>query len=256
LNESRFDTKRFLLEAGTLVAAAVVCALVSNALAARERKLALVGHYEAARKVPDRSESPVLAPPAPSPIPEPAVTTAVATPAPVSPPQTAPPKSGTGPAAVSAAKATAPAKSVTSTAAASAAPAPPPSAADVKARFPAHKDTPYVELHGDDVALLHRAGALFLDARRSSVYAEGHIAGARSVSVWEADVDERVGALLAEGGHEKVPVVIYCSGGDCEDSHMLAQKLFGAGFENLYVYRDGWPDWQKRGLPGRTGPNP
>ena len=24
----------------------------------------------------------------------------------------------------------------------------------------------------------------------------------------------------------KQPVVIYCSGGDCEDSHMLAQKLF------------------------------
>jgi len=258
LNESRFDTKRFLLEAGTLVAAAVVCALVSNALAARERKLALVGHYEAARKVPERSESPVLAPPAPSPIPEPAVTSTVATPAPAPPLKTVPAKSGTGPAAVSAAKATEPVKSsaTTSAASTSAAPAPPPSAADVKSRFPAHKDTPYVELHGADVATLHRAGALFLDARRSSVYAEGHIAGARSVSVWEADVDERVGALLAEGGHERAPVVIYCSGGDCEDSHMLAQKLFGAGFENLYVYRDGWPDWQKRSLPARTGPNP
>ncbi len=45
----------------------------------------------------------------------------------------------------------------------------------------------------------------------------------------------------------KQPVVLYCSGGDCEDSHMLGQKLFGAGFNNLLVYKDGFPDWAKRG---------
>jgi hypothetical protein len=28
---------------------------------------------------------------------------------------------------------------------------------------------------------------------------------------------------------------------------MLAQALFGAGFENLLVYRDGLPDWIARG---------
>jgi hypothetical protein len=28
---------------------------------------------------------------------------------------------------------------------------------------------------------------------------------------------------------------------------MLAQTLFGAGFENLLVYRDGFPDWVRRG---------
>ena len=50
-----------------------------------------------------------------------------------------------------------------------------------------------------------------------------------------------------------IPVVLYCSGGDCEDSHMLAQKLFGAGFNNLLVYRDGWPDWVKRGGQSARG---
>src|SRR6266498_3725842 len=45
-------TRRFLLEAAALIGAAVVCALVSNALAARERKLALVGYYPNAQKVP------------------------------------------------------------------------------------------------------------------------------------------------------------------------------------------------------------
>ena len=46
------NLKRHLLETATLVAAAVLCALVSNALAGRERKLALVGNYPNALKVP------------------------------------------------------------------------------------------------------------------------------------------------------------------------------------------------------------
>ena len=39
------DLKRHLLEAATLVAAAAVCAAVSNAVAEKERKLPLVGSY-------------------------------------------------------------------------------------------------------------------------------------------------------------------------------------------------------------------
>ena len=50
--------------------------------------------------------------------------------------------------------------------------------------------------------------------------------------------------------------MIYCSGGDCEDSHMLAQKLWGIQFNNVYVYKDGFPDWQKRGEPVHTGASP
>jgi rhodanese-related sulfurtransferase len=52
------------------------------------------------------------------------------------------------------------------------------------------------------------------------------------------------------------PIVIYCSGGDCEDSHMLAQKLWGIQFNNVYVYKDGFPDWQSKGGPVRTGSAP
>ena len=109
------------------------------------------------------------------------------------------------------------------------------------------------------MATLHAAGALFLDARRTSVYEEGHIAGARPFSVWESDIDEKVNKLFAERSDprdQEKPIVIYCSGGDCEDSHMLAQKLWGIQFNNVYVYKDGFPDWQKRGLPIHTGSAP
>ncbi len=97
---------------------------------------------------------------------------------------------------------------------------------------------------------------LFLDARRSSVFEEGHVAGARSFPVWESDIEDRVKKLFEEGLDQRAPVVIYCSGGNCEDSHMLAERLYKVGFDNVLIYKDGFPDWQKRGLPVSKGANP
>lgn len=140
------------------------------------------------------------------------------------------------------------------------APTPPPAAAPAVAdsgkTFPPHPDKAAVEIAPEDVVLLHHRKALFLDARRSEVYAEAHIAGARSFPVWEADVADRVKALYEEGLDQQAPIVVYCSGGNCEDSHMLAEKLYMVGFDNVLVYKDGFPDWQKRGLPVAKGANP
>lgn len=123
--------------------------------------------------------------------------------------------------------------------------------------FPPHPNTAWVEITGDDVAALHARGdVLILDARRTSVYRAGHIAGARSIAIWEADADDKVKALFAEGRDQSAPVVIYCSGGDCEDSHMLSEKLYKVGFDNVLVYKDGYPDWQKRSLPVVKGDTP
>ena len=140
--------------------------------------------------------------------------------------------------------------------AASTSPASPP-ASPSKSEFPPHPDKPWVEISGDDVAALHARGDVpFLDARRSAVYREGHISGARAFAVWEADVDAKVKGFYGEGHDPSTPIVVYCSGGDCEDSHMLGQKLFFAGFNNVLVYRDGLPDWQKRGLAMTKGEKP
>jgi rhodanese-related sulfurtransferase len=128
--------------------------------------------------------------------------------------------------------------------------------ADSGKAFPPHPDKPWLEVSGDDVALLRDRGMLILDARRSSVYRDGHIAGARSMSVWEADADDKVRALFAEGRDQSAPVVVYCSGGECEDSHMLAEKLYKVGFDDVLVYKDGFPDWQKRALPVSKGDAP
>src|SRR5438067_2482608 len=139
------NTRRFLVEAAALIGAAVLCALVSNALAARERKLALVGYYPNAQKVPAQTT-------------ETAAVTATATTA-----TTVPTTTIVVPTATTATTATAAPKTPTASATTTAALAPPPKKPDV-ARFVVHPDKAYVEIKYDDVKALHDAGALFLDA--------------------------------------------------------------------------------------------
>jgi rhodanese-related sulfurtransferase len=233
------NTRRFLLEAAALIGVAVLCALVSNALAARERKLALVGYYPNAQKVPAQATETVVTPPASATT----TTTSVPTTTIVAPTATT---------------ATVTPKTTTTATAPPAPPPPAPKKPDV-ARFVAHPEKAYVEIKFDDVKVLHDAGALFLDARRTSVYEQGHIAGARPFSVWESDIDDKVRKLFDERGEpaqQAQPIVVYCSGGECEDSHMLAQKLWGIQFNNAYVYKDGYPDWVAHRGAAHTGSNP
>lgn len=195
---------------------AAVAAAVSNVAASTSRKLAWVGAYPRALEV-------AAAEPAPRETLSPATSAAPATGDASTPPQTGA-VGAVGP--------------------------------DLARAFPPHPDKAAIEIPPADVERLYREKMLFLDARRSSVYADGHIAGARSVPVWESDIDDRVRKLFEEGLDQRAPVVAYCSGGNCEDSHMLAEKLYKVGFDNVLIYKDGFPDWQKRGLPVSKGANP
>lgn len=220
----------FARETAIIVGLAVAAAFVSNAFARRERRLVWLGRPPVAAPVaPPASLQPL---PATAPI-SPAPTSATAAPAPAA--KSNPPVAAGGPAA--------PAPSARAA-------APPPPAAP---EFAPHPDRPWLEITPEQAKALFDRGALFLDARRTAAFREGHVRGARSIAVWESDADDKVKALLDEGRDTKAPIVAYCSGGDCEDSHQLAQKLWGVTFDNVYVYRDGFPDWQKRGWPAATG---
>jgi len=242
-----------LVQTAALIGAGLVIAIVANAFASRDRKLAIVGTYPNALKVPARE----VAPPPVQPV------TAVPTTTTTSPP-TATATTATQPTATAAittvglnpAAKTPAATTTTTTAPTPHAPQPTPPSED---HFLPHPDKPYVEIAFADVKTLHGRNVLFLDALRTSVYEQGHIAGARPYSVWESDIEDKVRKLFDERSDprdQSLPIVIYCSGGDCEDSHMLAQKLWGIQFNNLYVYKDGFPDWQQHNAPIHTGANP
>jgi rhodanese-related sulfurtransferase len=230
-----------------LILAAVACAAVSNLAASRERKMAWVGDYSRALEIVSASSAAASIPPS-------VPTAAPAAPAAPENASATPPAAVTEPPRAAAAAAAAPAGVPAGVPAKAAKVAPAPAAA--AKTFPPHPDRASVEITTDDAEALFRQGRLFLDARRTSVYTDGHIPGARSFPVWESDIADRVKAFFEEGLDQNVPIVIYCSGGDCEDSHMLAEKLYMVGFNNLLVYKDGFPGWQKRGLPAVKGRKP
>lgn len=129
-------------------------------------------------------------------------------------------------------------------------------ALELRARFPPLTDAPMADIGGDDALWLHGRGALFVDARRTALWAQGHIRGAKVISVWEDGLAEKVEQLAMFTPDLKRPVVLYCTGGDCHDSHLLGQKLWLAGFRNLRIYTGGYPDWEARRGPIGTGEAP
>jgi len=135
-----------------------------------------------------------------------------------------------------------------------AAPAPPPKAGP---RFPADPGAVMREITSRDAWDAYALHIPFLDARRSADFADGHVKGAWSVPVWEAEADTRITEFEARANPGmKQPLVIYCSGGDCEDSRLLANKLVALGYRNLLLYPGGYPDWMAQSRPVEKGARP
>jgi rhodanese-related sulfurtransferase len=89
-------------------------------------------------------------------------------------------------------------------------------------------------------------GALFVDVRNREMFAEGHIPDAVSLPIGEieARLDD-----FAKGVPVERPIVTYCSGRLCQDSHTAAQLLMERGYQNVVVFIDGFPGWIENGYP-------
>jgi len=107
-----------------------------------------------------------------------------------------------------------------------------------------------------DVQKLQAAGAVVIDARVASEYADGHIKGAVSVPyreksdkavTFDASQDEFNLAKLP--GAKDAAIVFYCNGPDCWKSFKASTVAMKAGYTNIYWYRAGFPDWKSKGLP-------
>ena len=88
--------------------------------------------------------------------------------------------------------------------------------------------------------------AVFVDARSDEDYESGHIPGA--VSLPAGRFDQLIDDFIDQHSLDQ-PVVTYCSGRTCEDSHKLAQLFSDVGFKDVKVFIDGYPGWEKEGYP-------
>ena len=94
--------------------------------------------------------------------------------------------------------------------------------------------------------------ALILDARPLAFFEQGHVPGALNLARDDFAHDYRNLAGVLEGAHDK-PIIVYCSGGECHDSRLVANALLSLGFGNVRVFTDGWEGWSAAGLPASTG---
>lgn len=110
----------------------------------------------------------------------------------------------------------------------------------------------------DEVASLHAdaryaAGLiLFIDAREDRVYEAGHIPGALPFDHYHPEL--RLAEAITAAQTAEI-VVIYCNGGECEDSEFAALMLKDAGIplERLRIYTGGISEWNRARRSVETG---
>lgn len=112
-------------------------------------------------------------------------------------------------------------------------------------------------VHADVVAAfedpLHKMAAhVFIDARDDQNYAFGHIPGAYQLDHYL--LDDYIEQVLP-ACQQAVKIIIYCNGGDCEDSRFAAQDLIERGIDpaKIFVYPGGISQWCERNLPVERG---
>ena len=94
--------------------------------------------------------------------------------------------------------------------------------------------------------IFDKGHVLFIDARSQDNFEQGHIA--RAVSLPLGQYDEKINTFLSRHALDQ-PLITYCSGRTCEDSHNLARLLSEAGFTDVRIFIDGFPAWKAEGYP-------
>jgi rhodanese-related sulfurtransferase len=94
--------------------------------------------------------------------------------------------------------------------------------------------------------------ALILDARPAEFFERGHVPGALNLSRDEFSRDYQQLSPVLKAANNR-PIIVYCSGGACHDSRLVANALLSLGFNNVSVYTGGWDEWSAAHLPEATG---
>lgn len=103
----------------------------------------------------------------------------------------------------------------------------------------------------DDVrAIVDKQSHIVLDARPMADYDAGHLPG--SLSLPQTAMEEHIGSILPLLSAEQ-PVLVYCSGKECDESFLLAVALRKQGFTNIVLFAGGFTEWRAAGLPFEGG---
>jgi len=93
---------------------------------------------------------------------------------------------------------------------------------------------------------------VFVDARDEAHYHEGHIPGAYEFDPY---YPEKYFTNVLPACQAARQIVVYCNGGDCDDSESAALTLRDVGIpvSELFIYGGGIPEWTTNGWPVEIG---
>ena len=89
-----------------------------------------------------------------------------------------------------------------------------------------------------------------VDARNPEEYQEVHIKGA--INIPEKKFAEHQEKLPED---KSAKIIFYCNGIKCGKSKKAAQKASNLGYTDIFVYAEGMPVWEEKGMPIYTGPD-
>lgn len=121
-----------------------------------------------------------------------------------------------------------------------------------------HLEHPYQEIDLAGVIALYndpdtQAGLnIFVDARNDEAYEAGHIPGAVQCDHYRL---ERYIDNVMQHASPADKIVVYCNGGQCEDSIFMCTNLYerGIDFDRIYLFAGGWKEWEQSGQPVNRG---
>jgi rhodanese-related sulfurtransferase len=102
--------------------------------------------------------------------------------------------------------------------------------------------------------LFRQKGVIFVDARDTEEFKQGHIKGALSLPIGNFD---HQGPLFKDLVPSDTSIITYCDGIGCESSLELAEVLLDSGYKDVKVFYGGWREWKDTGHPvekGAAGP--
>ncbi len=112
-------------------------------------------------------------------------------------------------------------------------------------------DITYLSLEVLRNIIQSKSKILLIDGRSESAYQKGHILGAVNIPYIQHDYFSK--QLLADVARE-TPIIVYCSGINCNTSVELARSLKRKfGFIHVQVFEGGWEEWVKGVNPIQTG---
>lgn len=92
---------------------------------------------------------------------------------------------------------------------------------------------------------------VFVDARNADEHAAGHIPGSLHIPP-----DAFFGGALPpamDQAPKSFTIVVYCGGGECDASKLVALRFKEQGYADVLVYKQGYTGWSAQKMPSEKG---